>query len=214
MYKKVLLVEGKTDEAVTKAICYQLKESKVCYIKDFDIKICDNDRGVARTLKTFLQSSDKPEVIGVLIDADKNIEKPTNNHLLDRWNQIKTILNAKNIEAPKSPDKKGTIIPAEKMKIGVWLMPNNSESGMIEDFLKTMITDYAKDIIKTSIDIAKESEITTFKDVHYSKAMVHTYLAWQDEPGCQLGLAIKTKKLIADNELANNFANWLKALFD
>ncbi len=215
MRKKILLVEGKTDENVVKALCEQFKlsipEDSIIDCEG-DSKLCDK---LDNLLKALIPSSDKHEVIGVIIDADKNTNKPGGDPLQNRWDQVANILKKKNIKnVPEKPDKKGTILPGGKIKIGVWLMPNNTESGMMEDFLIATINNDAKNIIENSIATAKEAGITSFKDGHHSKAVVHTYLAWQDKPGRSLKDAITAKKFTADNELANNFADWLKKLFN
>jgi hypothetical protein len=46
------------------------------------------------------------------------------------------------------------------------------------------------------------------------KAQLHTWLAWQDEPGTQLGLAVKRRYLQGDAPLAADFVHWLKRLFE
>jgi len=54
---------------------------------------------------------------------------------------------------------------------------------------------------------------TSFIDNHHSKAVVHTFLAWQDEPGMPLGQAITAKALDGNKPLAHNFSEFLKNLF-
>jgi hypothetical protein len=58
-----------------------------------------------------------------------------------------------------------------------------------------------------------EKGITTFKQVHLSKAIIHTYLAWCDEPGYPLGKAITARSLPPDKAIANQFTDWLIRLF-
>ena len=52
-----------------------------------------------------------------------------------------------------------------------------------------------------------------FKDVHRSKAKIHTYLAWQEQPGLPLGVSIKAKAFDSDAKLAHDVTDWLKTLF-
>jgi hypothetical protein len=51
------------------------------------------------------------------------------------------------------------------------------------------------------------------KEVHYSKALIHTYLAWQDEPGKTLGQSI-TSHVLQETEIAQAFVKWLMLLFE
>jgi hypothetical protein len=52
-----------------------------------------------------------------------------------------------------------------------------------------------------------------FKDSFRSKAEIHTWLAWQEEPGTPLGLAV-TKKYLSNVDSAQTFLDWLNRLFN
>jgi hypothetical protein len=52
------------------------------------------------------------------------------------------------------------------------------------------------------------------KPTYETKALIHTWLAWQEEPGTPLGLAIKRQYFAGDAPLAAEFVNWLKRLFE
>jgi len=60
---------------------------------------------------------------------------------------------------------------------------------------------------------AKAKGLTTYKPDHHSKAVIHTWLSWQDEPGKPLGQAITANLLKPETDLAQVFINWLKKLF-
>ena len=92
-------------------------------------------------------------------------------------------------------------------------MPDNSNEGMLEDFLLRGVPAVGVEVAKGAIELAKIEQVTTFKDVHYSKAVIHTYLAWQDEPGRPLGLSITSKMLSAETPEAKRFVAWLRKLF-
>ena len=53
-----------------------------------------------------------------------------------------------------------------------------------------------------------------YKQVHRSKAKIHTFLAWQDEPGKPIGQAITARILNPDAEEAKAFIGWLNKLYD
>ncbi|BAC91019.1 gsl3078 [Gloeobacter violaceus PCC 7421] len=57
-------------------------------------------------------------------------------------------------------------------------------------------------------------QIATFKEVHRSKAVIHTYLAWCDEPGYPLGKAITSQSLQPQTSIARKFTDWLVRLFE
>ena len=98
-------------------------------------------------------------------------------------------------------------------RLGFWLMPNNQEAGMLEDFCSEIDSrDSCLMGTKECVDFAKVKGITTFKDAHYSKAVVHTYLALQDEPGKPLGQSITANTLRADTSTTRAFVAWLGLL--
>lgn len=201
---KILLVEGKQDWNVIDALCKKNEINNNL----FGINECEGYENVIKKLNALILSSDnKPEVIGVVIDADNSSEK--------RWNQIKKKLKSHNYILPKNPEAQGTIIQNyDNPKIGIWLMPNNSDCGMLENFLLKMINPEYIEVAKSCVDLAKEKGITSFKENHYSKAVIHTYLAWQDEPGMPLGRVVSHNTLKHDIEIAGQFVDWLKSLYN
>ena len=92
-------------------------------------------------------------------------------------------------------------------------MPNNPNSGMLEDFLIKMADQNAVSVALQCVETAKNKGVTTFKDAHFSKSLIHTYLAWQDEPGKPFGQSITAHALKPNTEIANIFVEWLKELF-
>jgi hypothetical protein len=63
------------------------------------------------------------------------------------------------------------------------------------------------------VEGAKDRGHATFKPVHLSKAILHTYLAWQNKPGQPLGRAITQKALRPHTSIADAFADWLRLVF-
>ena len=52
-----------------------------------------------------------------------------------------------------------------------------------------------------------------FAEVHRSKALMHTWLAWQDDPGTPIGLAITKRYFDPETPHATAFVEWLSRLF-
>lgn len=94
-------------------------------------------------------------------------------------------------------------------------MPDNTVAGMLEDFVAALVPDgdqvmpAAKEAVANAVAIP-----APFKGIHIAKAEIHTWLAWQDEPGTPLGLAITKKYLNPEAESAASFLKWLHDLFD
>jgi hypothetical protein len=199
---KVVLTEGKNDCHVILALClaHDVPES-------FGFYDCGSDDLVLKRLSALLAGSEKLQTICVVLDAD-------NPNLGAKWVSIKDRLAKEGYSVPERPNPDGTFLEAyDKPKIGVWLMPDNNIDGMLEDFCHQLAGDDAIGFAKSCVRTAKEKTFTSFIDNHESKAIIHTYLAWQNEPGMPLGQAITAKALDAGKPLAQKFAQFLNSLF-
>jgi hypothetical protein len=202
---KILLVEGDNDCHVVMALCaaHTVPET-------FGIYQCGSDVGVLKRLNALIQSPNQPQVIGVMLDADK----PS---LEGRWQSIKDKLKNNNhsYALPTTPNADGTVVEssADEPKLGFWLMPNNQDSGMLEDFCAELAEPVSLTFARECVEQAHSRNATTFKAVHRSKAVIHTYLAWHDEPGYPLGKAITRQALRPHTDVAVRFTNWLIHLF-
>lgn len=200
---KVLLVEGDSDCHVVMSLCkaHAVPES-------FGIYQCGSDVGVLKRLNALIIRPDPPQVIGIMLDAD-------NPSLTGRWNSIQSKLGHYSYVFPNIPDPDGTILEsaANEPRLGVWLMPNNQASGMLEDFCAELAEPEALNFARQCVDQAQANHVSTFKASHRSKAVIHTYLAWQDEPGSPLGRAITRQALRPHGDIAIRFTTWLRCLF-
>jgi hypothetical protein len=201
----VLLVEGKNDCHVALALRqHERLESR------FGIYECGSDENVLARMNALVvaPSPSRPRILGVLLDADTG---PLNN----RWAQVADRLSVRGYQCPTEPTPEGTILspPPGMPSVGVWLMPDNRREGMLEDFL--MQTASKKDIIvaKSAVFLARSTRSATFKGAHHSKAVIHTFLAWQDEPGKPLGQSVTARVLDPKNPNAADFLAWLNRLF-
>ena len=202
---KVLLVEGDNDCHVVMALCNAHKVPET-----FGIYQCGSDVGVLKRLNALIVRPNPPQVIGVMLDGDK----PS---VAGRWQSIQDKLKNNNHSylLPNTPNADGTVVAAieDKPKLGFWLMPNNQDSGMLEDFCATLAEPESLAFARECVEQAHGRKVTTFKEVHRSKAVIHTYLAWHDEPGYPLGKAITRQTLRPGTDIAVKFTEWLKHLF-
>ena len=104
----------------------------------------------------------------------------------------------------------GTYLP----RLGVWIMPNNQTSGILEDFLRFLVPqpNVLFDHAKVSVAAIPEGE-RRFKQLDEPKAVIHTWLAWQEEPGRPFGKAITARFLDPDVPEVDVLVAWLKRLF-
>ena len=199
-YNAKLLVEGVDDKHVIYALAekFHLKEN-------FDVVDCGSVESVYKQLELRLTNPANLSSIGIVVDADQNVS--------DRFGKFLNILNStfcydvKNIAFTQN----GVLLhPNDKVfpVVGIWVMPNNSSEGMIEDFVMSLTSTEDKQLLHKAdvvLDELKKEGLQRFKDVHRSKAKVHTYLAWQAHPGLPLGVSITAKAFDANVEFAKKF---------
>lgn len=222
---RILFVEGTDDLHTISAICKQLEveENFRIIIPDSEGKIpkrnapqnelggIDNVLKAARLNLTI--GSSAVENLGIVIDADENLDS--------RWQAVLSILEKagyKNL--PALPDFNGTIVKQNFLPtFGVWIMPDNRIHGMLEDFLEFLVPDKDynevwKKAVKCSQEVLDEiAKEKRFSEIHLSKAKIHAYLAWQDEPGKPFGTAITAKYLETHSPHCKKFVEWLNHLF-
>lgn len=202
--KRVLIVEGVDDEHVAKHICGTRHLGKFDEISP--------SGGIDKLLEGVgprLKESDL-SALGIIFDADEDLQ--------GRWDSISSRLRAGGATSvPAEPHPDGTLItvdvPGREIHVGVWIMPDNASNGTLEDFLTLLVPtgnsllEYAHATIQ---GIPPESR--TFSDLHGSKALIHTWLAWQETPGLPFGTAITARYLDPSATGANKFAQWLGRL--
>lgn len=211
-WPKKLLVEGNDDLQVVAEIrnTYQLNDN-------FEIVNCKSIANVNKNL-TALFLARNTDVIGIIVDADAETAN-MEDALKARWDSLCYILKNQGYTMPDVIHKNGTIIPGSDRnpRIGIWLMPDNSQRpGMLEHFVATLIPegDKLKPVAEKILNSLEAEGINGYKPIHRSKALIHTWLAWQKAPGASMGIAIKSKMLDHNTELCGRFATWLKDLFD
>lgn len=203
--KHVLLVEGRDDREVVYQFCnhHNIDNKSNFLVQDkegFDPLMDD----LSVRIRTDIN------VLGIIVDADLDIAA--------RWQSIKDLLAGFGYLIPDAPVDAGLIVIHEKPpfpKVGVWLMPNNQIGGMLEDFL-LMLTDANDPLVDRALQAVNSipNHERRFKECHLRKALIHTWLAWQENPGTPLGQAITKHYLDPTKEPAPSFKRWLLRLFD
>lgn len=202
---RILLVEGRDDEQVIYQFC------NYCGINNrqqFTVKPLDGITELLKDLQLRTRSSDL-EVLGIILDADTDLQ--------GQWERIRGAVEPQQYQLPDRPSVTGTIVESarpQRPRLGIWIMPDNQLTGTIEDFLLhlTRKGDTTLSRAKTAVDAIPDNE-RRFKPSYYSKALIHTWLAWQEEPGTALGLAITRNYLDPGQNPAPAFKTWLETLF-
>ncbi len=150
------------------------------------------------------------ERIGIIIDADEAVQS--------RWESVKSVLVGNGYDANNlqpSLEGNGEIVMQQGLPIvGIWIMPDNLNMGMIENFVETLIPpgDALWPIAISCVEFIPSS-FRRFIPAHLTKAQIHTWLAWQEEPGKPIGQAIRKKYFDGKAPAAMAFASWLRLLF-
>jgi len=204
--RRILLVEGPDDEHVLKHICGNRGISRPLAVKPHG--------GVDQLLESVpvsLKASEEGDIVGVVIDADTDLSA--------RWQSLRDRLARVGYsDLPALPAADGTIIepPDDKLlpRVGIWLMPDNQTKGILEDFLTFLVPAGSQlfEHAKTSVATIPENEVR-FSKLAKPKALIHTWLAWQDEPGKPLGTAITARYLDPGVTQVDVLVSWLNRLF-
>lgn len=204
-----LLVEGKDDRHVIWALCeqHQLPET-------FSVEVPQEDDAPGiEALLSGLSARLKEKnlrTLGIVMDADQD--------LLARWQAVRDRLNASGYQnIPKRPPAEGWVYAQPELpRVGVWLMPNNQLSGMLEDFVAQLVPQNDELWPKAELVLQEieQAGLNCYTLVHRPKALIHTWLAWQHSPGRPMGQAITAQVLSYDSAIAQTFVRWLNQLFE
>jgi hypothetical protein len=213
-HANVLHVEGPDDKEVVYQFCNRcgIHNRELFLVEDglVDGRLRGYEGLRARIIEEL--KADR-KTIGIVVDADTDLPS--------RWQSLRDVLvrhyemREPRQSVPEHLEPGGVIVESKawwQKRCGVWVMPDNARGGILEDFLLSLIPDsdallgHARQVVATLPE-------TRFGG-HRAKAEVHTWLAWQEEPGTPLGLALTRRYLDADHELAQRFHDWLVALFE
>ncbi len=222
-----LLVEGKDDRHVVWQLCVQHRLPELFAVvipgQDWDERLAPSTRqtqttahedeaaGIAELLKDVPVRMRQPglRTLGIMVDANED--------LLGRWQAVRgAVARGGHRSVPDQPPADGWISAATNgLRVGAWLMPDNRAPGTLEDFAARLIPDDDL-LLPRAVSALQEIEaagLRRYRVAHRPKALIHTWLAWQENPGHPMGLAIKAGALRHDAPPALEFVAWLRRLF-
>ena len=91
-------------------------------------------------------------------------------------------------------------------------MPDNRTPGILEDFLSFLVPQ-PNDLFDHVTDSVDSIPNRLFSDNDEPKAVIHTWLAWQKEPGSPYGTAITARFLDSNVPQVEALVSWLRRLF-
>jgi hypothetical protein len=178
-------------------------ESSAASVAEVHIKRFDGVDDIIARFTTESKASDL-ESIAVVVDADDDVGS--------RWSKLSSLLSRMGCGGvPKEISREGVVshIP-DGPKVGIWIMPDNRSTGMVEDFAIRLIP--ANDPVLPLVDKFLEGipdAIRPFSLKHKAKARIYTWLAVRKVPGRPLGQAISNKDLDYGSPDGAAFVKWM-----
>ena len=181
--------------------------------KKFENEFVKRAGGVDKITKIVKEALRNPSLtnIGIILDANDVGAK-------NRWESLKSLLSGKIEEiALETIQNYGTgkVIKDGNLTIGFWIMPDNQNAGYLEHFLAKLIpaSDKTWNFAQETIETLKLSGFQAFSDAKTQKALLHTWLAWQKEPGRPFGQAAELGYFDVASPVLDDFEEWFKATF-
>lgn len=210
VHPRKLLVEGDTDKRVmpflleANGVVWEAAGQPVVHIES-----CD---GVEEMLKPGAIEGELAasglEALGAVVDANGDSHR--------QWDRIRRRCGEHFSSLPAEIPREGLQVAASiGPRFGVWIMPDNRSSGMLEDFLVQLIPSESRRLFSLAQQCVEEAAQrgAAFKPAHATKANVHTWLAWQDEPGKSLHQAVHHRVLDPKTAESKPFVRWFRSLF-
>ncbi|MCB0575657.1 MAG: hypothetical protein KDC61_13950 [Saprospiraceae bacterium] len=150
--------------------------------------------------------------IGIVVDADDAGPEA-------RWQAMRIVLEpffSNNMLDALAPAPEGIVLKEPgRPVVGIWIMPDNAGNGYLEHFLAHLV-DSEEQLWQHTDQTVKDlagRDFCRFKPVRQQKAMLHTWLAWQEEPGRPFGTAMQAGYLNAKVAAVQPFLNWMQQTF-
>lgn len=149
--------------------------------------------------------------LGIMLDANDDLDARWQ-AVTDRLNRLRKEDHFDLPDLPAQPEPGGTIIHV-RLRIGIWLMPDNRSTGELEDFVGNMIPsgDPVWPRAQAFIDGIPPDD-RKFAPGKVQRAKVHAWLATRESPR-PMGLSIRAGDLDANASNTTTFVNWLRELF-
>lgn len=169
--------------------------------------------GVPQLLDSTKRSTDAKSCsrLGLVIDADLKVSQ--------RWAQAQGCFSSLGIQLPDAPEPGGTVIEVQQaglklVRLGLWLMPNNTQPGILEDFLGKLVPAGDPSWAYADEATTRARALGGYPaEKDHAKGRIHTWLAWQEDPGLPFGTALTARILGHDSPEALRFVEWFQRLF-
>lgn len=215
MTYRILLVEGESDRSFFKEVCKTLglhPSVKVAPPKDVGGSY-NTKEGVLNHLPDLLNQLGDASItrLAVVVDADSEDNGGGYNLAIDRVVKIVTLYGFTLASNPVG----GVLFQHNDglADFGLWVMPNNCDEGMLEDWIKSCVHENEHELFEHAEIVVDTLPQTKFKSIRISKAEVATWLAWQKQPGHGLYRAIEDELIDTNSALFKELSVWLTHIY-
>lgn len=180
---KILLVEGDADRNLFAQLCKSLPfspEIRVASPRDLNLESRDGKQAVLKQVSILLKDFADLETgsqrrLAVVIDADYKAEgglgyQKTLEQFVNIVGERGFMLVSDSSNTPGLIFRHSDGLP----DLGLWVMPNNDNDGMLEDWIKDCIHQDEKPLFTHAESIVEALNPKRFKPIHLSKAEVAT----------------------------------------
>jgi hypothetical protein len=216
----VLLVEGDSDKSFFEACLRKASITGVVVSPPTDLGGEADGRGNAlHLLPTLLKQLNDGQIrrLGIVVDAD---------HLANGLghDEAYSVATEKLAEYgyaiprayPSGRPKYVFDHPDGLPRVGVWIMPDNSSDGMLEDFVAEAdksAADQAQLFINAQKAVRALAPPRFDPTRHLNRASTYTWLAWQSVPGKQIASVIGDGLIRLDVGSPSRLLDWLGSVF-
>jgi hypothetical protein len=217
--KRILLVEGKSDEAFYGAMCTFLglaARVKVAPPKGLGQGF-NNKEGAFNTLPMLLKQLGDGQLERVALVVDADHEEASSLGYRRTVERVTDIVEPFGFErkAVASTKPGGLLFRSTEGldDFGLWVMPGDGCDGMLENWIKHCIVSSDAPLMRLAERAVTDLDSPKFKELHRIKAEVATWLAWQKAPGRGLEHAIDGELLDQSNERVVQLTSWLRNMY-
>jgi len=217
MAEHILLVEGESDRSFFKEVCKTLglhPSVTVALPKDVDGS-WNGKEGVFNILPIWLSQLVDADAtlthLAVVVDADSVANGGGYQRAIDK---VTKIVEPYGFTLASTPDEGILFQHGDGLAdFGLWVMPNNSDEGMLEDWIKSCVHPDEHELFAHAETVVATLPQTKFRPIHISKAEVATWLAWQKQPGHGLYRAVEDQLIDVNSALFKELCVWLTHIY-
>lgn len=215
---KILLVEGVDDQCFFKQFIKKFTpelsiDVEVVTPKDLNEQGYNTKQGALEQLSVMTKGTEAVQ-IGLIVDADLSKD---GGGCLNFLVQLNKKLEANRFaSADKNPESSGYMVQHSVHSCGVWIMPNNNDDGIFEDWLADVAQDREGQELKNHAkNIVENLPCRNFRKQDFNKAYISTWLSWQSKPrGGALNIFDQDNCLIdGEHERVKHLIVWLRQVF-